>query len=258
MNELIQQNDNGILTVSSRQIADDFEKEHRNIVRDIEELIAKIGCAQNCADLFIELQYQNEQNKQWYKYYELTRDGFSLLVMGFTGNKALDWKLKYINAFNKMEHQLKEINSKANLLLQIYNGGQEGIVASKLLADIEVKEATAPLLLTIEEQKPLVNFAETVTKSCDNILMRDMAKLCCDQNIGIGEKRLYKILRNNEVLMRDNTPYQSYIDRQYFVVKESTFNTPYGEKLSKTTLVTPKGQIWIIGKLKDWMDINND
>lgn len=124
---------------------------------------------------------------------------------------------------------------------------------------IKMAENKIKLLETqIEEQKPLILFAETVTKSCDNILMRDMAKLCCDQKISIGEKRLYKILRNNEVLMCDNTPYQSYIDRQYFVVKESSFNTPYGEKLSKTTLVTPKGQIWIIGKLKDWLDINND
>ena len=118
------------------------------------------------------------------------------------------------------------------------------------LADVRIKS----LENQIEEQKPLILFAETVTKSCDNILMRDMAKLCCDQNINIGEKRLYKILRKEEILMSDNTPYQSYIDRQYFVVKESTFTTPYGEKLNKTTLVTPKGQIWIVGKLNNWIE----
>ena len=118
------------------------------------------------------------------------------------------------------------------------------------LADVRIKS----LETQIEEQKPLILFAETVTKSCDNILMRDMAKLCCDQNINIGEKRLYKILRKEDILMSDNTPYQSYIDRQYFVVKESTFTTPYGEKLNKTTLVTPKGQIWIVGKLNNWIE----
>ena len=61
----------------------------------------------NCADLFIEAEYQHPQNKQFYKEYLLTRDGFSLLVMGFTGSKALEWKLKYIEAFNKMEQALK-------------------------------------------------------------------------------------------------------------------------------------------------------
>ena len=66
-----------------------------------------MGSAQNYAHLFIETTYKNEQNKQWYKEYQLTRDGFSLLVMGFTGKKALAWKLKYIEAFNKMEKALR-------------------------------------------------------------------------------------------------------------------------------------------------------
>ncbi|WP_097026144.1 Rha family transcriptional regulator [Clostridium peptidivorans] len=100
-------NQDGQLVVTSRQIADDFEKEHRNVVRDIENLISNVGSAQNCAHLFIESEYQHEQNKQLYKEYLLTRDGFSLLVMGFTGAKALQWKLKYIEAFNKMEEHIK-------------------------------------------------------------------------------------------------------------------------------------------------------
>lgn len=82
-------------------------------MRDIDNLVANIGSPQNCGNLFIETQYQNEQNKQWYKEYLLTRDGFSLLVMGFTGSKALEWKLKYIEAFNKMEQSLN--NPYANI-----------------------------------------------------------------------------------------------------------------------------------------------
>lgn len=101
-------NENGQLVVTSRQIAEDFEKRHDNVIRDIENLISSVGSPQNCGHLFIESLYQNEQNKQWYKEYLLTRDGFSLLVMGFTGAKALEWKLKYIEAFNKMEQALRE------------------------------------------------------------------------------------------------------------------------------------------------------
>ena len=52
--------------------------------------------------------YINEQNGQKYLQYLMNRDGFSLLVMGFTGKKALEWKLKYIEAFNTMEKLLKE------------------------------------------------------------------------------------------------------------------------------------------------------
>lgn len=106
----------------------------------------------------------------------------------------------------------------------------------------------------LEEQKPLVQFAETVTKSKDNILMRDMAKLLCDEGLNIGEKRLYRYLRNNNILMQDNMPYQTYVDRKYFVVKETPIDTIYGVKLTKTTLVTPKGQMWIVSKIKEYME----
>ena len=104
------ENKDGSLIVSSREIASNFEKEHTKVVRDIENLIegiAKNGDTYN--HLLMEGEYQNEQNKQIYKEYLLTRDGFTLLAMGFTGQKALQWKLKYIEAFNKMEKALQEV-----------------------------------------------------------------------------------------------------------------------------------------------------
>ena len=116
MNEITINNDNGTLTVSSLQVAEDFEKEHRNVVQAIEEL--KKGVAEKSADLFIESSYQHPQNKQTYKCYNLTRDGFSLLVMGFTGKKALEWKLKYIEAFNLMEQKIRERYSDISPQLQ--------------------------------------------------------------------------------------------------------------------------------------------
>lgn len=100
----------GQLVVSSRQVAEDFGKRHDSVLRDIENLIEGVGSPQNCGSLFISTTYQHEQNKQHYKEYLLTRDGFSLLVMGFTGSKALKWKLRYIEAFNNMEEHIKEQN----------------------------------------------------------------------------------------------------------------------------------------------------
>ncbi|MDM8313281.1 Rha family transcriptional regulator [Clostridium cadaveris] len=98
----------GEMVVTSREVAENFEKRHDSVLRDIENLIANVGSPQNCGNLFIETKYQHEQNKQTYKEYLLTRDGFTLLAMGFTGSKAIEWKLKYIDAFNKMEQALKE------------------------------------------------------------------------------------------------------------------------------------------------------
>lgn len=111
------QNKDGVAVVSSRVIAYDFDKRHDHVLRDIENLIKDMGATQNWGDLFIESKYQHPQNKQWYKEYLLTRDGFSLLVMGFTGKEALQWKLQYIEAFNKMEEQIKQAshNPYANL-----------------------------------------------------------------------------------------------------------------------------------------------
>lgn len=129
-------NQDGQLVVTSRQVAGDFEKEHFHVLRDIENLIggiSKNGDTYN--HLFIETQYQNKQNKQWYKEYLLTRDGFSLLVIGFTGAKALQWKLKYIEAFNKMEEHIKgqALNtSELSPELQMFNQMFKAIANNEL------------------------------------------------------------------------------------------------------------------------------
>ena len=93
----------GELVVTSRQIAEDFDKRHADVIEKIEELIKTENSVMT---MFIESSYKAGTGKS-YKEYLITRDGFSLLVMGFTGSKALQWKLKYIEAFNKMEEAIK-------------------------------------------------------------------------------------------------------------------------------------------------------
>lgn len=106
MDELIKITEKeGQLVVTSRQIAEDFEKRHADVIEKIEEFIKTENSVMT---MFIESSYKAGTGKS-YKEYLITRDGFSLLVMGFTGAKALQWKLKYIEAFNKMETKLKEI-----------------------------------------------------------------------------------------------------------------------------------------------------
>lgn len=101
MTDIILSTQNGEPVASSRQIAESFGKEHKTVLRSIEEL-----AAQNCAakSMFYETTFEN-RGKQ-YPMYLMNRDGFSLLVMGFTGKAALEWKLKYIQAFNEMEKKL--------------------------------------------------------------------------------------------------------------------------------------------------------
>ena len=91
---------------SSLQVAEVFGKEHKVVLKAIDEL--KEGVAQNYADLFYEDTYIHPQNKQSYRQVIMNRDGFTLLAMGFTGQKALQFKLKYIEAFNQMEKEIQQ------------------------------------------------------------------------------------------------------------------------------------------------------
>lgn len=250
MNDMIKiGNEKGLLTVTSREIAVNFSREHKNVLRDIHNIL-NIGGSKMSRPMFIETKYQHEQNKQWYKEYLITRDGFSLLVMGFTGKEALDWKLKYIDAFNSMEVALKTVSNKANLLVDIYNGGQAGVLASKALTELEVQKATTPLLKQLEEAKPLVEFAEKIQCTNNNILVRELAKIISNSGILIGEKRLYNKLRELGLVFQATTePTQRAVDRGLLVVEERVVKTNHGDRSAFTTKVTPKGQIYITNKI---------
>jgi len=102
----------------------------------------------------------------------------------------------------------------------------------------------------IRHDQPLVEFANQVSNSENLIDMNAMAKLAIEENIPIGRNRLFRWLRENEILMSDNLPYQKYIDRGYFAVKESVFETGSMTKTYQQTFVTGKGQQFIIGKLR--------
>ena len=105
----------------------------------------------------------------------------------------------------------------------------------------------------IRHDQPLVEFANQVSNTDNLIDMNAMAKLAADENIPIGRNRLFKWLRKNGIIMSDNLPYQKYIERGYFSVKESVFETGSMTKTYQQTYVTGKGQAYIIGRLKkEW------
>ena len=101
----------------------------------------------------------------------------------------------------------------------------------------------------IEYQKPLVEFADKMLGSKDSLLVRVYAKLLNDEGIKIGEKKLYSWFRENGYLNSKNEPYQQYM--QYFEMKVSTYDTPFGTKTNTTTMIKPKGQLYFFNKLKE-------
>ena len=94
--------ENNAVVVSSRDVAAHFEKQHKDVLESIRNILA----AENSATKFF-IESDHEYRGQKFPMYYMNRDGFSLLVMGFTGAKALGWKIKYINAFNDMEKKLQ-------------------------------------------------------------------------------------------------------------------------------------------------------
>lgn len=101
---------NGEATTTSRQVAEVFGKEHRVVLKAVDEIMSDAeGVAQNYADpMFQEETYIHEQNHQEYRQFRMNKDGFTLLVSGFTGKKALKFKMSYIAKFNAMEAALKQ------------------------------------------------------------------------------------------------------------------------------------------------------
>lgn len=115
MNNLVEIKNNQVIT-SSRKVAEVFGKNHYDVLESIENITKTEN---SVLAFFHKTTYQVPGNFKEYPEYLMNRDGFSLLVMGFTGKKALQWKLKYIEEFNKME---KTLLQQAKPIVTLYDG----------------------------------------------------------------------------------------------------------------------------------------
>lgn len=166
---------------SSLQVAESFGKEHRAVLKAIDDL--KEGLAQKYADLFLEDTYVHPQNKQPYRIVYMNRDGFTLAALGFNNTqKVLDFKLKYIEAFNQMEDHIKQQpqipDTPRGLALLALAANEE---ASKRLDDIDTR------LVDIEENK-LITTEDKGT--IDRAVQKKVYQICKDQHLGQGAKSM--------------------------------------------------------------------
>ncbi len=236
MTDIILSTQNGEPVASSRQIAESFGKEHKDVLRAIENIKA-----QNCAltSMFFETTYNAGTGKA-YPMYLMNRDGFTLLAMGFTGKAALEWKLRYIQAFNEMEKQLAQRPqlSRAELMAQALIAAHD---------ELEHKDRQ------IAELTPKGIFADAVNASKKSILVGELAKLLCQNSVQIGQNRLFVWMREHGYLIRDpkrsdyNMPTQRAVEQGLFEIKETTVVHSDGHtSINKTPKVTGKGQIYFV------------
>lgn len=133
----------------------------------------------------------------------------------------------------------------------------ELLAKALLVAQRKLTERTQQLETVnakLEEAKPKIMFADAVSASKTSILIGDLAKILRQNGVEIGQKRLFEWLRKNSYLMKNGTsknlPTQRSMEHGWFEVKEHVVVTPSGEnKITRTTKVTPKGQIYFINKL---------
>lgn len=118
-------------------------------------------------------------------------------------------------------------------------------------------ESNQKLIAKIEEDRPRVSFAETIEKSSDSILVRELSKILANENIHIGQNKLYSLLRQWGYIFQNSTePTQKAVERGLFKVNERVIKSVKGDILSRTTMVTGKGQVFLLDKIKRMETMN--
>lgn len=225
----------GVVRANSRDIAKTFDKEHRNVMQAIDNLIAQAP----------ELRLLNFQQASYsvagpnggeasYRCYEMNRDGFTLLAMGFTGSKALKWKLAYIDAFNRMEAALREAAVDASAVLN-----DPAAMRGLLLSYAEKQMA---LQGEIEGMRPQVEAYGRLALADGSLCITDAAK-----TLQVQPKALFAFLKANGwayTRQGDNAliAYQSKLQAGLLEHKTTTVHRTDGsEKVTTQVRVTPKG-----------------
>lgn len=216
MNELMSIGNKG--TITSLEVAELTNKDHKNILADIRDEISKLGEDRGRL-IFQPSEYRNVQNKKQ-PMYNITLDG--VLQLGARYDAVIRFNL--IQKVNELQNKIKAPTT----------------MKEALLLALEQQEKIEALELKVIEDKPKVEFYNEVTGSQTTFTMDKVAKILNFKKV--GRNTLFDILRKNEILRNDNTPYQSYVDRGWFRLIESKFTKPDGETcITYKTVVYQKG-----------------
>ena len=241
---------NGQVVVSSKQVAEHFDKLHKDVLETIREILK----AENSAlRFFNETIYKVEGNNKSYPMFLMNRDGFTLLAMGFTGKKALEWKLKYIQAFNAMEEQIKSLLAPSYQIADpverakkwIEEESQRRQLAEKNeVLTVENKE----LIQQLEEEK---EFKKIVYEKGDNYSYSDAYRVL-SENVGrMGRNKFIEVLVEKKIISESRIPYAKYLNKGYFVIKKNIIEVNKNKTFeSYQGLITPKGLDWLINYFK--------
>lgn len=225
MNELVFRNANGVPMTNSLLVAETFGKQHKNVLRDIDNL--------ECSEQFAELNFEpclkirelaNGVQKQD-RYYNITRDGFTFLAMGYTGKKAAEFKEKYIAAFNAMEQQIRQglqLSSDfmqtqmqmMNQMMQLCNSMMQRIERlESVKPEPKPKSVPSPVMDfdTSDDEYPWKSVINTYRKLRELhptfVTVIQAAEELRRRDIGIRQTTLYRYLRENGLISSRDATY---------------------------------------------------
>ncbi len=237
-------------TISSVTIAEVTSKRHDHVMRDcrkLNDMCIKLGQPK-----LGDSKYLSNQNKPM-PMFILNGDQFITLIAGY----SLELRLKLVIRWRKLEQKFKKEEVKSEFPVPKTLAG-----ALKLAYEIEVEKEKVTLQLaesnekveiaekTIEENKPKVVFAESVSGSSNSILIRQLAKDISDSGFKIGQNQLFNWMRTNKYINYKNEPFQKYINQGLFEVITRLIGSADNSFTSKTTKVTGKGAVYFTNKVK--------
>lgn len=226
---LVFKSDKGNPVTTSLLVAEKFEKDHRNVTRDIENLKKDVL---NFEQMFYESSYSDSYGRPQ-RMYVMNRDGFTLLAMGFTGKKAMNFKLEYIQLFNQMEQTLKQLDfSNPDTVLMLAQNWKEE----------QQKRIEAEKRALIMQPK-----ADFVDRAVDMGHLTDIGQAAKILKLPFGRNTLFKKLQEKGIFFKGrNEPKQEYIQRGYFELREKEIPRDNHPAFMVTkVLVTQRGLFWL-------------
>lgn len=236
MAELVIQSSNGNDVTTSLIVAQVFGKEHKNVLRDIESL----SCSEDFNRLnFERITYKDARNREQTAY-EMTKDGFSFLVMGYTGAKAGEFKERFINEFNRREALLKDDDYILMRSQQILQKRVENLQAENK----RLEQQNALQEEQLRQAAPKVQYVDNVLQSVNTYTSTQIAK-----EVGMDAAKFHKALKERKVMFYQSGTWMltaKYQGKGYTKMRTHQFMRNDGSiGTSSYTVFTEKGRAMV-------------
>jgi len=262
--DFVFENENGELVTTSLIVAKVFGRQHGHVLRDIKELnCSKEFYLSNFGETFI-ISKMPTGGERKDPCYEIKKDGFTFLVMGYTGEKAGKFKEDFIKAFNRMREMVISMKKSQQIVLPDFT---DPVAAARAWAN--EREGRGIAENKVKELMPSAEFGKSIMASKKSISIAELAGLAstlhgCD----VGRNRLLEWMRQNYYICKkdperhnDNRPMQTEINNGYLELAYDTINGV----LCIVSRVLPLGQKHYLPKIvaffpkrKNWLNENND